>query len=286
MPFPSRAENDDLHRKNCLSSLSQSAPQPWEFLFYIPHPSYPISSDPSCPAHFALVLPPSYKAPSCRSRADYHAIALVTRNPRSLNSNTKGAGAGAGYVTFRPHTARCLCGSSQPGQIETKVFNRLPSPSSTSISVPVPAAAVATTGGGSRTDANQGASRDKHSSSETDYDQPCTKYDPQNAKGHFETWSWFKDSCIPLQEPKMVHVDSLHLMRPLMQRRFGLRVAERDVLRLEASFWKFQGTCMSSREREREREREVGVGPKKKEKKKMNEKAGMEREWRAVVASS
>lgn len=116
-----------------------------------------------------------------------------------------------------------------------------------------------------------------YSSKAKDYDQPCTRYDRQNAKGQFETWSWFKDSCIPLQAPKMVHVDSLHLMRPLTQRKFGLRVAEHDVRRLETSFLKFRSG--SSRG-----EREVAVGP---EKAKINEKARMpEREWRAVVASS
>ncbi|KAI4217261.1 MAG: hypothetical protein LQ351_000570 [Letrouitia transgressa] len=227
MPPPSCAENDGLHWNNCLVTLSQSAPQPWEFLFYIPSPNHPISSDPGCPAHFALVLPPSYKPPSCRNRADYHAVALVTRNPRSLNTK----GAGARYVTFRPHTARCLCGSAQQGQIETQVFNRLLCPTTTAPAVTI----------GGRIDADQGARHMyMHSSKANDYDQPCAKYGRQNAKGQFETWSWFKDSCIPLQAPKMVHVDSLHLMRPLTQRKFGLRVMEHDIRRLEASFSKFR----------------------------------------------
>ncbi|KAL9043953.1 MAG: hypothetical protein Q9214_002879, partial [Letrouitia sp. 1 TL-2023] len=176
---------------------------------------------------------PELPQPSRRSRADYHAIALVTRNPRSLNTK----GAGARCVRFRPHTARCLCGSAQPGQIETKVFNRLlPLPTTTSTPTVPPRG---------QTDANQRARHahmhtHTHSSKAEDYDQPCTRYDRQSAKGQFETWSWFKDSCIPLQAPKMVHIDSLHLIRPLTQRKFGLRVAEPDVRRLEASFLKFR----------------------------------------------
>ncbi|KAL8963289.1 MAG: hypothetical protein Q9193_000429 [Seirophora villosa] len=61
-------------------------------------------------------------------------------------------------------------------------------------------------------------------------------------RGHFETWSWYDDSVIPVQVPKLVHVECLHLIRSLTQSKFGVTLLSRSVLVFEKAFERFKET--------------------------------------------
>lgn len=201
MPHRGKTSNDSLHRYNCSKTFARSPPKPWEFLYYIPNPLHPLEDDDDCSAHFCLVLPDEYKRFAQRSDQSYRAVALITRKPRS---STKAHGC----MVFRPHTAHCTC-PKRSGELETSVVNR-----ASDMPNQGPKVIVST----------------------------CSQYnrtDPKN-KGHFETFKWFDDSVIPVQPPKMVHVDSLHLMRPLTQPRFGVTLLSRSVLMFEGAFKGFK----------------------------------------------
>lgn len=111
-------------------------------------------------------------------------------------------------MVFRPHTAYCTC-PKRPEELETSVVNRLSEMS----------------GQGQRSIVNQ-----------------CNTYsrtDPKN-KGQFETWGWANDSVMPIQAPKMVHIESLHLVRSLTQPRFGVALQSRSVSMFDEAFKRFK----------------------------------------------
>ncbi|KAI4214997.1 MAG: hypothetical protein LQ349_009186 [Xanthoria aureola] len=210
MPLPADAADDCLHRFNCCETFTQNPPKAWEFLFYIPNPNHPIHDDGGLRSHFCLVLPDDYKHAglTCQLGASahhYRAVALITRKPRvSTRSN--------GYRIFRPHTARCTCPTTTTSlaaadggeELETRVFDRV---------------------------------------SLTTIESPCHSYnraDHKKNRGQFETWSWYANSVIPIQAPKIVHVDCLHLMRPLTQRKFGLTLHARSLLSLDEALGQFK----------------------------------------------
>lgn len=203
MPLPKNASNDSLHRFNCCEAFKRCPPKAWEFLFYIPNPHHPIEGDGDCSAHFCLVLPDAYKEASCKLDPAYRAVALITRRPRSSIRSQ-------GYMIFRPHTACCTC-PKRPRELETSVVNR------------------------EIEESNQGSKR---------IESPCHLYDRHRTtnRGHFETWSWYNDSVIPIQAPKMVHIECLHLKRPLTQPRFGLALDYLSVLMFEEMFRDFRET--------------------------------------------
>ncbi len=201
MPLPKNASDDSLHRHNCREAFGKVAPKPWEFLYYIPNPHHPIEDDEDCSAHFCLVLPDEYKEASQRSNSLYRAVALVTRRPRSSTRPQ-------GCMMFRPHTSCCKC-PRRSGELETTVVNRV---------------AIAS-GHGQKVIVSQ-----------------CHLYsrtDPQN-RGHFETWSWYDDSVIPIQPPKLVHIHSLHLVRSLTQPKFGVMLFNPSVLMFSDAFKRFK----------------------------------------------
>ena len=107
-----------------------------------------------------------------------------------------------GYRIFRPHTARCTCPKTA-GELETSVIDRV---------------------------------------SLTTIESPCHFYNrtDRKNKGHFETWSWYANSVIPIQAPKMIHINCLHLMRPLTQPRFGLTLHAPSVVSLEDALKQFK----------------------------------------------
>ncbi|KAL9604797.1 MAG: hypothetical protein Q9219_000245 [cf. Caloplaca sp. 3 TL-2023] len=238
MPLPKTASSDSLHRHNCAASFRKTPPKAWEFLFYIPNPNHPIADDGDCSAHFCLVLPDAYKRPllasassassSCRKdndnededEASYRAVALVTRRPRWwLSEESKRR---KEYLLFRPHTAECTCpprmmrGRLAGGELGTAVVNRV-----------------------GRNNVSKGGGAGGASSKVIT--SPCHQYsrtDKAN-RGHFETWSWYDDSVIPVQAPKMVHIECLHLKRPLTQPRFGLVLEAPSVVRFEEAFKAF-----------------------------------------------
>ena len=111
------------------------------------------------------------------------------------------------YLTFRPHTASCSC-SRRPGDVSTKVVNR------------------------------SGKAKAGPFTLET----PCVGYwrtNPEN-KGSFEPWEWQATSCIPLQAPKMIHIDALHLMRARTQRDFGVMLDLKSVLVVDELLKQFE----------------------------------------------
>ncbi|KAL8862835.1 MAG: hypothetical protein Q9178_000777 [Gyalolechia marmorata] len=59
-------------------------------------------------------------------------------------------------------------------------------------------------------------------------------------RGQFETWSWYANSVIPIQAPKMIHINCLHLMRPLTQPGFGLTLHARSLVSLEDALKQFK----------------------------------------------
>lgn len=201
MPYHEKISNDSTHRSNCTRTFERSPPKTWEFLFYIPNPLHPIEDDCDCSAHFCLILPDEYKRPSQRSNPCYRAVALITRKPRS---STKPDGS----MTFRPHTAYCTC-PKRLGELETSVTKRANETSSPGSKAIVSA---------------------------------CNQYNRANSKnkGQFETWSWYNDSAVPIQAPKMIHIDSLHLMRPLTQPNFGVVLLSRSVRMVEDAFKRFR----------------------------------------------
>lgn len=204
MPLPTDTADDCLHRFNCCETFLENPPKAWEFLFYIPNPHHPIHDDGGLSAHFCLVLPDDYKQGlTCKLSSPahhYRAVALITRKPR-VSTRSKG------YRIFRPHTARCTCPRTSAygeGELETSVFDRV---------------------------------------SLTTIESPCHLYDRadhKKNKGQFETWSWYANSVIPIQAPKMVHIDCLHLMRPLTQPRFGLTLHARSLVSLEDALRQFK----------------------------------------------
>ncbi|KAI4191183.1 MAG: hypothetical protein LQ348_003545 [Seirophora lacunosa] len=112
-----------------------------------------------------------------------------------------------GCMLFRPHTANCTC-PRRSGELETSVVNRE--------SEAGPKAIVNACSTYSRTDTKN--------------------------RGHFETWSWYDDSVIPVQVPKLVHVECLHLIRSLTQSKFGVTLLSRSVLVFEKAFERFKET--------------------------------------------
>lgn len=207
MPLPKNAPDDSLHRFNCCKTFKESPPRAWEFLFYIPNPLHPIEDDGDCSAHFCLVLPDSSKQRSVVHDPSYRAVALITRKPRSSTKQH-------GYIMFRPHTTCCTC-PKRPRELETSVIDRVSNASSLGPEV---------------------------------IESPCHLYsrtDRKN-KGHFETWSWYDHSVIPIQAPKMIHVECLHLMRPLTQPRFGLMLNHQSVLAFHKLFQCYKETSKRS----------------------------------------
>lgn len=201
MPLPKCASNDGLHRFNCSKAFHKCPPKAWEFLFYIPNPLHPIEGDVDCSAHFCLVLPDAYKQGKYKSDPAYHAVALITRRPRSPSKSQ-------GYMIFRPHTTSCTC-PERPGELETHVVDR-----------------------------EVEVSNYQYKKIES----PCHLYNrtSKHNKGHFETWSWYDDSIIPVQAPKMVNIACLHLKRPLTQSRFGLVLDHRSMLMFDNVFEKYK----------------------------------------------
>lgn len=201
MPLPTNAPDDFLHRFNCRSAFERTPPKAWEFLFYIPNPHHPIRDDGHCRSHFCLVLPDVYKKASCAQDDRYRAVALVTRTPRSSIKHQ-------GCMIFRPHTASCTC-PKRPGELGTSVVNRVSHSSNNNLCV---------------------------------IESPCHLYDRSDMrnKGHFETWSWYHNSVIPIQAPKMVHVESLHLLRPLTQPKFGLVLNSPHLVIFDQVFGRFK----------------------------------------------
>ncbi|KAL8803417.1 MAG: hypothetical protein Q9182_003215 [Xanthomendoza sp. 2 TL-2023] len=200
MPPPSTAPDDSLHRHNCRYTFSKHPPQPWEFLFYIPNPNHPLHTDEKLTAHFCLLLPDAYKRPSSTTTTNLPSHRAIALITRKPRSSTKSKG----YLVFRPHTTHCTCPRTAPGELETHVVDR-----ALGTRIPSPT---------------------------------CTSYDRADVKnkGHFETWSWFDSSVIPIQAPKTVHVECLHLMRPLTQPRFGLVLHAAGVERLEMALGRFR----------------------------------------------
>lgn len=201
MPLPKNASDDSLHRHNCRGAFGNVPPKPWEFLYYIPNPHHPIEDDEDCSAHFCLILPDEYKGTSQRSNPLYRAVALITRRPRSSTR-------AQGCMMFRPHTAYCTC-PQRPGELETSVVNRVAEASGQGLKVIV---------------------------------SQCNQYNRTNPrnKGHFETWSWYNDSVVPIQAPKMVHIQCLHLVRSLTQPKFGVTLLNRSVLMFDEAFQRFK----------------------------------------------
>ncbi|KAL8686886.1 MAG: hypothetical protein Q9218_006790 [Villophora microphyllina] len=75
-------------------------------------------------------------------------------------------------------------------------------------------------------------------------ESPCHLYDraDKRNKGHFETWSWYENSVIPIQAPKMVHIESLHLLRPLTQAKFGVVLKSQHAMTFDNAFGRFKAT--------------------------------------------
>ncbi|KAL8804154.1 MAG: hypothetical protein Q9200_005932 [Gallowayella weberi] len=208
-PSNTNAPDDSLHRHNCRQTFQKTPPQPWEFLFYIPNPNHPLHDDEGLSAHFCLLLPDTYKQQQqqgglCRhgssSSSSSSSYRAVALITRKPRSSTKSRG----YMVFRPHTAQCAC-KKTPGELETHVVDRQKS----GTMIPSPS---------------------------------CQSYDRADAKnkGHFETWSWYDNSVIPIQAPKTVHVDCLHLMRPLTQPKFGLVLTPPGIEKLEQALKPFR----------------------------------------------
>lgn len=201
MPLPTNAPDDCLHRFNCSSTFARIAPKAWEFLFYIPNPHHPIQDDGHCRSHFCLVLPDVYKIASYAQDNRYRAIALVTRTPRSCIRHQ-------GCLILRPHTASCTC-PKRPGELGTSVVNRVSDGLNDTLCV---------------------------------FESPCHLYHRSDVRnrGHFETWSWYDNSVIPIQAPKMVRVESLHLLRPLTQPKFGLILNPPHMVAFDVIFGRFK----------------------------------------------
>ena len=206
MPLPTDAADDSLHRFNCCATFSKIPPKAWEFLFYIPNHHHPIQGDEGLRAHFCLVLPDEYKrsltcnTSSSSSSSSAENYRAVALITRKPRFSTRSKG----YRVFKPHTAHCTCAQTSAAELETSVFDRV---------------------------------------SLTTIESPCHLYnrsDKAKNKGHFETWSWYANSVIPIQAPKMVHVDCLHLMRPLTQPRFGLTLNAGSLKSLEGALRQFR----------------------------------------------
>lgn len=221
MPLPKSASNDALHRFNCSEAFDKCPPKAWEFLFYIPNPHHPIEGDGDCSAHFCLVLPDAYKQGRYRSDSSYRAVALITRRPRSPSRSQ-------GYMIFRPHTASCTC-PERAGELETNAVNR-----------------------------EVEASNHQHKRIES----PCHLYSrtSKQNRGHFETWSWYDDSVIPIQAPKMVNIECLHLKRPLTQPRFGIVLDYRSILIFDDVFRQFKETLKTNNESQTVGRRRLAAG--------------------------
>lgn len=113
-----------------------------------------------------------------------------------------------GCMIFRPHTANCTC-PRRPGELETSVVNRVSE----------------APGQGQKAIVNA-----------------CSTYNRTDVKnkGHFETWSWYDDSVIPVQLPKLVHIECLHLVRSLTQAKFGVLLLGCSIPVFEKAFERFK----------------------------------------------
>ncbi|KAL8671720.1 MAG: hypothetical protein Q9168_003791 [Polycauliona sp. 1 TL-2023] len=214
MPLPTNAADDCLHRYNCCEAFMKTPPKAWEFLFYIPNHHHPIQDDEGLSSHFCLVLPDDYKQSlmmtcthnSSSSSSSSSSTAAAQEDYRAVALITRKPRFSTrhkGYRVFKPHTARCTCAQTSSTAMETNVFDRVNS---------------------------------------TTVESPCHLYnrlDKRN-KGHFETWSWFTNSVIPIQAPKMVHVNCLHLLRPLTQPRMGVTLHASSLASLDDALRQFK----------------------------------------------
>ena len=216
MPLPKNAADDSLHRFNCCEAFARCPPKAWEFLFYIPNPQYPVSSFQVSKPYLDMLTPKSLqikgdlglKAHFCLVLPDAYKESSCKSDPAYraialITRRPQSSTKSQGHIILRPHTD-CTC-ARRPSELETSVVNR-------ELSV---------------------CKQEKN---------PCHLYDrtSKQNRGHFETWSWYDDSVIPIQTPKMVHVDCLHLKRPLTQPRFGLILDYRSALMFDEGFKRFK----------------------------------------------